>query len=111
LVEDNRAAYKKTKKSAYLTKPLHHSDFGAIVHQIACGNTSTTALCVEADSEYTFFVTMGATMALDEEWEEQYGDKNLFTEVDKLKMLSPVNSTPFQVDFVSPFAPPVVKLV
>jgi len=49
---------------------------------------------------------MGATMVLEEEFEEKYADKNLFTENEKLKLLAPISSTPFQVDF----SLPVVKL-
>lgn len=101
LVESNKQFHHKTSKHIYMSSPIYHTQFGSMVHQIACGNINSAALCINPSSKASFVVMMGTSIVMRDEYEEKYGEKNLFYK-EELMMLQDIPSMPYQIEFDVP---------
>jgi hypothetical protein len=69
LVAQNKAFYvkKADKHLAILCKAVEHNGFSKVVQEVACGNSSTTTLCVDSERQETMVVQMGMTCVAKDE--------------------------------------------
>lgn len=99
LIEANKACFKGTQDQGYFaTKPVRHSQFQSMVHQVASGPQQSVVLC--KDDQGTMVIQMGKIQLLREDKEHFYLE-GVVPKSNKTD-LEQISSLPFQVNIDIP---------